>query len=489
VTTLASRWDIIKNLPNAAVARRVYRLAKDGKREVPMGCAAGPAVLWLYCAHAVLWPFLFLITWHASTIDVCSENNLARYPFSLWGVFCHVALWYLYCEWQAMKYSTIPYVQAVGVYRHFALEMPWKVWFCTSMVLSLLNLADMYTDTLVIGSILATTQCDSMDKIDNIWGQVLDQSVLGKMGLFSRLPCLSILRRFAIVSLACYSLVVLQIIVALMYTVPIPDSQADNARWQPDFEVGMDDEDTPEEEKLKLKFKTLLNPHGNHGDSLYTLGEAGGMASIASQVILFTSSREEQVRAQKPSGWELRCVNHMISMLKQIGTIRILLHGVLESSLQLNVQVTLFTILRALREDDGDANSKLASASQLQFNLSITIGAGMCLLKIVELKEVIQKTWYARAALRDSIEQVKRDPGHPDHRAIDDAWSRLNWGMCRVWLYGLVLVLTVTYALVKLYMADRRDCLIWSVTGCADLVFPTTNSSGVGHRPVQTTPS
>jgi len=415
----ASSPDNWKRLPKWIYNEKVLELAKK-HAVVPMGCAVGPAMFWGYCANISVWVILVFLPVAVRRYSVIADG-FPVYNYWIWVALIPFIVFRLLCEFKCLLYTTIPCVQVFGAFRAFGRSMRLDFWLATSLALTFLNIFDHCTDCMFFGVVWKMYDSEA-DVLQAVWHQTMQQSIWQPLMDYTGWG-ISLRWLF----LTSWLFILLQGIVPLILSTPWCD--------RVDYKVAMKESDPD----LKLNFQTLVNADQNLGDALYSLGEGSGMASLMNHHPYYGVHKIRQLLAIGFKGCAFQCAHVHVRGGIIRGACRLFLCGLLESVVQINLQLTILAISKHLTGT---------------VSLQTALGAGLSIL--LTFPRVLDGWQFASVAQQSKREiqqflEYREDKG--DEKAIDREFFIVNCFVVFVYIIMAVMVLNLLYAFVKLWAA------------------------------------
>lgn len=424
---------------DAAVGRLAQDLRQQGCDPPPMGCVAGPGVLWGFVGLANMWAFFLYVPALAYGRSSCPSIELAGTTgglaivddLPLFLVVAVVGTFSLVLQRNCMRFSVVPQLL---VTRKFDLlgysfnHFPFSIWFLFVSLLHAFSWLDMLANAEVLAKTLKTRECPGYADMTDIWDRVIEQSFLRLVpGLGMDIGDLAI---------AGYVLLLTQPIYALMCSVPLERGV--------DYVVGMG-------KGFKLQYKTLYDKKNNHGAVLQVLAEACRMEAITFQDLTYAHCKMEIVLHQGKNGqahseWQFRYY-HLAHVEIQRGFSRFFLFGLLQTAVQANLQMSLMAISKEVTG---------VTDSQNMFSVILTLLG--CLL---DLPDGITILLFARGVFKGLDDDLELTSDALRERGI----IKRKLFLLTVCLFGYIAC--VAYAFLKMAGFFLCDHHLINLSGCA----------------------
>jgi len=310
--------------------------------------------------------------------------------------------------------------------------------------------------------------------------------------VFAHIPGFVPFATFHLIITALWLLMCLQIIYALLHTIPVgkaqdlakPDDDNDEggqgatrartgltramtASFGPDGKYKCCqhkevDYVVPENMKISrrktFEFRTMLDPQQNHGSACQMLSAATRMEAITYQDNTYSDVKMIIARGKAdgdnpPDDQHWRYL-HLAKAKIAHGISQFLLVGVLEASLQLNVQVSLVGIQSVIKK-------KLVADNATFLSISLNVML-LCMkfLTAVDIRrvynEVLEYEW-TRTRRSTDLRWKKKE---------EDELSRIQRAYERFLIYVVIFALLIAYAVAKLIALTQCDHYMFNLAGC-----------------------
>jgi len=405
---------------------------------VPLGRVAGPAVR-LTLATLVLQLVFFSLFMPASVVVAyCSEDGYAQLPNGWYITLLPIGLSCLALEMEALKYTVIPKLQ---VLQHFKLMYPMsfmkvKAGFWIMQVLAVSSVG--IVNTANIGAFTAMLvkahTCPGHEIINGVWCQVMQQSLLSFATDLLGLP--KIVFVMWLLSFSHWWF-------AMGASIP---------RCSEDVYYGVCVDDTSL--MKKTQYKVLIGLESNHGSALFNLAEANGMAGVIDQGLNYARKKAEMQWRQRVPNRNTRCMQHAIgSTVRAIQ--RTILAGGLKNAFQVNMQVTMLAIRRAVSVYSGEVvlGQHVAMAS-------LCLGFVTLFGLLSDGRKAIAFAWEVMENVHTSEDRTEQD------KATLRELTRLTRTLI---ILTLVCMGFVLYTMFKLYMTFTCPSAISNLNGCVNI--------------------
>lgn len=317
-------------VPKCAYESRVdeYAAEKADQNElVSMRQCVGPAVV--LSRHTAIFFGLSSVVFGIGAFFSadCSSSGFAFAPQWLGLTWIPIALMRLWAEFRCLRYAMIPYFQTTRTFKLFGRGVSFRVWFIVVTMLSVLNIIDQATDNLVAVTTWKSQFCPD-EKINQIWQIILSKSVFAPVGSFINF----------------YHLILCSWLVLFFQTIyPVLKSIPKSTEWySKNVQVGSGDD-----------FINLFGEPTNLGDALYLLADASGMASLHAHEPARGKMREQNERERNVAMNTFGAKEATKSLVYLRAAIdlaieRILCFGLLENSVQSNLQTSSYGMRRLM---------------------------------------------------------------------------------------------------------------------------------------------
>eukprot|EP00930_Biecheleria_cincta_P048013 TRINITY_DN33395_c0_g1_i1.p1 TRINITY_DN33395_c0_g1~~TRINITY_DN33395_c0_g1_i1.p1 ORF type:complete len:423 (+),score=64.61 TRINITY_DN33395_c0_g1_i1:3-1271(+) len=413
-----------------------------------MGLCTGPGIPNARKGVAALWISLFSITVIAYFSTGCVDAEVGRVPVIpawVWLFWIPAFIACAYVEFQCFKLTTIPYGQVLKRFLIFRRAVPFRAWLAILTCLSQLQRLDMATDGFFVANALADPICNG--RIDEVWQLVMERSMFRTIHLDHVLQ----FHRVVLLSFMCMTA---QLLYPLLHTSP-KDSQV------VDYDVI--GPRRPDGSEAILQFENYLGETVNFGDALHLLGEPMGASTLTLQKPSFPKQKADVILQSTPLTTDNlhRSLSFVRNTLVQ-GVVTIGLVALLENAFQINLQVSVFAMKRAVLKDD---LWQWHWAPQL-FSISLSF-----IVSLEKIKAGIELLWFWRSTTNRILEATRDGQTHSteDEFLSDKRWRKTNWHMKRLVVLLLLLILATSYALVKFIKVFQCKDSLWNLSGCVDL--------------------
>lgn len=332
----------------------------------------------------------------------------------------------IFLELWALRH-VLPYFSRRCEFKVCHLEVPLKMFLAVHFSLSQLSFIDITTDSLFISSAMHILQRRHSEV--EIWRQVWQQSTL----------CALPMPNFWLVSVSCWALSLLQMIVPVLRTV----------RWS-DMQL------TTQNKFRDMGASTLIwsNEEVRHAAVLESLADANGMMMLQATILptyaakLFSDAgfADPQERVRRRIQANVHLANLICS--------RVFLSYFLENALQLNIQATIYGISIA-----ASRVTKAEFGFQTLGHVSFACTIATSFLKLLEVGEFF-KVAAISAELASSSRECEAAQRHN---------ATIQRRVCFVGFACVLLVSSLTYAIIKLVMAHICQDAVWNLNGCVTL--------------------
>jgi len=334
---------------------------REAATSLSMSKCVGPAIKSARLATIVFWcsyAALTAIGW--LFMGECAEPGGQRYPWWLYLMALPILVFQLSFEFQCFRYAILPYVQARGDFS-FIIKLPFVAWLMCLAGVSVLSICDQITDSFFMIHMRSHRHCEQRAIVSQIWQWEMDRSYLSHIS--RSIPLHDLLT-------IVWSLTFAQMVYPLIRATP--------ACQQPEpveYSIGCSE----------TKIINILQEELTLGDLFVGLCRATGMEGIKKIDIYFGKARERELRKlqiQEKGYFEPR--KHWIFVREAMARaiVSVGLVGVLENSVQIRIQSTLFAIELCVDRSPRDAQA-LALLS-----ISLSMSMGLMKLKEAVLQEV-----------------------------------------------------------------------------------------------------
>jgi hypothetical protein len=390
---------------------------------------------------------MFSVT--AALTSQCDAHGFVYYPSLLWLFYVPVIAVKLRWQFVCLKYTTIPYVQAVGSFKVLrCIDAGFLAWYIMTTLMSICQSLDYGTDGFFIAVVLRAGQC-SGGRMEAIWHEVMSQSVFH--GHFSV--------SFTTTAIISFILMFLQPLFAFLHTTP---------KWSetPKYAVG---ESEP--------YQNLLGSSKNMGDALFDLADCSEMCSIQVQSPQFPHAKalkawEECEPHDKISRVLSFTHNALNRSLSRIGLVTLM-----ENAYQINLQVSILGLFLFIldNEEEFGANAAALHRMQWQTKASIALSVFQACIRLGEVKQILSFGFWTIAKVHSARDDITyHQLGNGDGTIVTPRTSSdISWVKAKVVLiivFTLAFISITGYAVCKVYFVlwvceDR----LWNLTGCVEL--------------------
>lgn len=443
-------WSDFKtHVPQWAYNQKVADLAEkesEGK-SLSMRLCSGPGIQMARCGTALLWVSLLAITIAAYHFQGCSEDGkVAVMPLWIWLLWVPALVVCFILELECLKLTTIPYWQALKHFKILKMQVSFRVWCATMFCMSFLHRLDMATDGFFVANSLADANCRG-DRLGEVWQIVMQKSVFRNMGLDQIL-------QFHRVVAASFCFLGIQLVYALL------QSTHRDPCGQVDYIIGNKNEDGSD---AVLNLTTVLGEERNFGDALHILGESMGAASLTSQKPSFPQKKADLLLEAEhvPDKDVDQALDYVRNCLVQ-GTVLLGSIALTENAFQINLQVSVFAMKRALSKD-----------SLWQYHWMTKL-ASLCLCLVMSLEKIkvgIDLLRSSNDVCRRVTAAIRSGKTARSEKEIRDskAMKLVDRYFGVMVLILCILVLATLYAVAKFVAVFLCDDSVWNVTGCVNI--------------------
>mmetsp|Transcript_49413 Transcript_49413/g.107602 ORF Transcript_49413/g.107602 Transcript_49413/m.107602 type:complete len:634 (-) Transcript_49413:203-2104(-) len=419
--------------------------ARRGLRVPPLACTAGAGIRWATLALVSNTIFFLLVPYIAYLRSSC--NSLPGGDASLkgfatcddWPLFVMLGffgLLLLLVQWKSVQVILLPRLDICRDFGFLGIpfnRLPFIAWMLAMSALTFRNLLDVMTNGEVLGRVLATRQCESYDKIADVWSAVMSQSV------FRHIPFLCE-ADFANVVLGCYLAGLLGPFYALYACVPLT--------CDVDYDVGMG-------KQYKFEYPTLSDSHQNHGAALMVMGAVTRMEAVVFKDLDYAKVKMVLWWEEGGRGWELRYL-HLAKVEVARSLVKFILIGLMTNAVHTNVQVSLIGIVMS--------TSNVGYDKQVLFSIAVSI-LGM----LYDFPEALDVLSLARTALRDLGElSIRNIVDEAYRKTVRQENVRLKRYIVTFLAYLVLYLMLALYAFAKLIALVACEHHLWNVTGCVE---------------------
>jgi len=289
----------------------------------------------------------------------CTDDGFATRPGWLWLAFAPVLVVSMTLEYKCLTYTVLPFVQVTKRFRLLNIPVSYEVWMFCTMVLSVLNKADMASDSFFLAATLKSETC-AHEKITRVW-----------IHLASEFP-VQLPSQFSHIVLFSYLLMFLQVVYPVLESTPRCGQQVD---YTPGTANG-----------ARKRFLNLNGNEMNLGDTLMILGEASNMATLQLQNPAYPRAKELYAWGCEKN--PKRCLSFLRNALSR-GIMRLGLVAVLENTVQIILQTELLAMNYYIFGSEH---------SQVQACISIALSLLMSVSRVVEFWQL--RRFYGEVSTR-----------------------------------------------------------------------------------------
>eukprot|EP00927_Polykrikos_kofoidii_P036504 TRINITY_DN3082_c0_g1_i1.p1 TRINITY_DN3082_c0_g1~~TRINITY_DN3082_c0_g1_i1.p1 ORF type:complete len:498 (-),score=49.88 TRINITY_DN3082_c0_g1_i1:13-1446(-) len=460
-TTLA----VVRGLPAwscdegaRGLAESFYLIAASSgadDRPISLQSTAGPAVTLGFLLLKLTWLFFAIFPWCVGQVSVCSKLDLATYPFWIWIAIVPCLAVAMVIEKKCFGYVVIPVAQVLrGRFKILTKDVSVRTLSFYSGVMSNMNRMDIVTNALFFGVSLKTQNCSEMMVFEKVWQNVLAQSLVWWCPV-----------SFRVITAISWLLMFLQPAFAILEATPLYDLRMvaqgtpliliyeyfeRKYKWhspqQTEYRMHTDVEAYRfmyENSDSFSYYQTFTNLHGDHGSSMLSLADANRAVSLnflrfayAQAKVRFNMASADQSLVE-PS-WGLisrevrRCVNKLV------------LTGILESAVQLNLQASLLGLHKSVTQ-----------SINYQTAFSISIGVLVNMMTIIDCAQKMY--WVHRICRKEHVETFKKHS-----QEIEQLFRRMV-------VACLLHCLALAYVVFKLFGLFYCKNSLINLTGCASV--------------------
>jgi len=486
-------------LPSWARSRLVMKLALAFAREdkpLPLGLVAGQAIPWVVwiTMGRVLFCSIYVVL--VKNLSVCPEAGYPRYPVTAWLAWIPFQFMVLSCEIQCLTVIAVPKIQVLGIPEasYLGWQIPFALWFCFRIGLSVMGGIDFVSDAAYVGLQLRMQDCQ-YGLAESVWREVWQQSLLGKFGLDGLIP------EWTACSFIAWSVNFVPITYALLQGLP------KSSIGDIDYAIVHDASPTKfpstgdhvefvnghlvvkEGHGWTAKYNAWQAKDQNHGAALTCLADVNGMELLTFQDFEYAQKKAEGVYAgakNKPTPNiedSKMIVNHIMSQVRRISQ-KTVLSGALTNGLQLNVQITaiaMFQYDRPISNQDCQAFfSIMLSASMLVGKLYSAVKVlWSCHKWLSKLEELEEDTTTQGSEIEANSRDVRMSSQRSERSSLarraaslimstggDQPSDELRRGMRWLFVGAVLCSFLVIYAIAKMVMLSACPYSLWNITGC-----------------------
>jgi len=365
------------------------------------------------------------------TFATC-QGQSAVYPHWVWTEMVPLAVAHTFAEFKVLQHYAPPYIDMMllakrPVFTVLGFSMSFTSWFTYSRLTSTSHMLDAATDSLFAGTILQATHCPN-NSLEELWTKVWQHSALGQLGL----PLVSARQIVLCAWIASF----LNILFPLFATFRTRSSISYNFG-----ETGEGD--------------NCVGDNINNESIVRQVGDAAGLTSIGKMSLKFVELKTHEAIDENifRTGHLLR----VVSLCQQVVVSRMLLSNILESALQINIQITTY----ALNLVNATAGSM--RMANIQALMSIVLSLAMAAGKVCEALEFFRIT--SQVSNYKRVMNAADDPD-PEFSRLVRVFRRYLWAarfLCVLYAAGLL------YGFCKLAALHYCEDFVWNITGCVVL--------------------
>eukprot|EP00927_Polykrikos_kofoidii_P038715 TRINITY_DN33130_c0_g1_i1.p1 TRINITY_DN33130_c0_g1~~TRINITY_DN33130_c0_g1_i1.p1 ORF type:complete len:509 (+),score=52.14 TRINITY_DN33130_c0_g1_i1:80-1606(+) len=370
-------------LPKWAIAADVRKFMQNNvdrqRGLITASNVVGPAIRWQYLELSVLWCLFtglpFLAFWATPCPDTSAGTSYAMYPTWLWFPVLPILTICMMIEANCLRYVMPPWLYNAKSIWLFGLKMsrfPFVVWSGLSLMLSFVNHLDIVTNGFFVAQALRSHVCPEVStRIDDVWKKVLAESTLRDIPFVMQIS-------FEWFALVMWSFMFFQLMYGLGYTIPLTPGRLN-------YDIGVASGELASESlngtTKRYKYNTLLASGINHDCVVQQLAMTGRMASLSSHIFTVFKSKLNHYTSNDREHLSHRQLKLVSGSLRH-STHRLLLVGILENSIMLNLQVTHLAIDHFLT---GRVSAKMEFSVYLTALLScLRIWDALALLRFIK---------------------------------------------------------------------------------------------------------
>eukprot|EP00931_Biecheleriopsis_adriatica_P056606 TRINITY_DN33545_c0_g1_i1.p1 TRINITY_DN33545_c0_g1~~TRINITY_DN33545_c0_g1_i1.p1 ORF type:complete len:483 (+),score=68.59 TRINITY_DN33545_c0_g1_i1:36-1451(+) len=443
-------WNYKAELPAWVYDKEVAQLAESKDGMVSMRHCAGPGIPLAWIAVAVLWSSLAVFTLVAYSVSTCtSEGKISALPSWVWVLWVPAFAFAFWVEWKCLRLTLIPYGQTVKKWHFLKQEVPFRCWLILLFCGSLSQRLDLATDGFFAASALADHDCEH--QVYKIWRSVMEQSCFHQIG--NMLGFKEEVLQFHRVVLASFVLLWVQLLYALLHSTNCFCERAD-------YVIGTENEYGIE---AQLEISSACGVT-NFGDALHILGEPMGAFSLTAQKPKFPQKKADMLlKAKEVKDKDVETALSYVQAFLVHGSLVLGSVALLENSVQVNLQVSVLAMKAAV------AKGKIWQDRQwIPAMVSICLSLALSLEKIKVGWDLIRSKNHTWKKILDAIAE-KRLMQTEEYIGSLPAWRKIERHCYLLIAIEMCLILSLSYALAKLFMMFRCEDAVWNITGCADL--------------------
>lgn len=305
----------------------------------------------------------------------------------------------------------------------------------------------MITDSFFVAASARTDTCNG-EIVTDIWQATLRQSVFEFLG--SSLELVSFHRLVFVVWVFSF----IQLAYPWLYSTPACGEDPVDyvvAFPKPGFEIATE----------KLQFDNLLGQKDtNLGNALYALAEGAGLGLLNLHQPWYARYKliTQLQMLEHQEALELDEISKPMGILRgelERGKVRFLLVAVAENAVQINLQITLLAIRRALED-------------RLHWKMLLSIVTSMivCTIRVFTCSDLII---FSGAVQRKVKKRLKEKLNTEDAQHITEQLTAIKSDTKGFKVIALLYAALLIYALVQLGMTYVCETSVWTIRGCVDL--------------------
>eukprot|EP00413_Alexandrium_margalefii_P030935 CAMPEP_0204555092 /NCGR_PEP_ID=MMETSP0661-20131031/28578_1 /ASSEMBLY_ACC=CAM_ASM_000606 /TAXON_ID=109239 /ORGANISM="Alexandrium margalefi, Strain AMGDE01CS-322" /LENGTH=510 /DNA_ID=CAMNT_0051562179 /DNA_START=78 /DNA_END=1610 /DNA_ORIENTATION=- len=442
----------------------------------------GPAVVWGFTSLVGLTYFLAALpvvgTYIARCPAVEKSYGFATYPeLLLWIIFfAPLTCIVLAAQWKITTFVLVPMVQQIRKHKVHDADKPLPInaWFIVGSAFTVFNLLDQMTNALFTAKIWATRHCYGYQFIEHTWQETLGQSkaLFWIKGLGLDFACFT--------AGAYFIQLIVQPIVALCYSVPIS-----NFPWNTDYSIITD------AEKQVAHYKTLsdnpcdTNDRTTHSSAAVVLAEVNRMEVVVAEDLHYRKALckslqvDVMAKLHEPGASQEDINNAKYESCDKAlevgiaatarGLARFTLRGLLQNAVQVNLQVSMAAISKAVSGPDG-------------VDLFNAISIGVTIVSMFfDVPDIYASLHFSQEVMNQVDAVCQKDQDETLRRSLQRKLNHMWWLVLRLWIYGFIYAGLAFLALMKLVMAvGVCEDGTWNLTsffdghwGCTKVLPPT----------------
>eukprot|EP00928_Gymnodinium_smaydae_P072953 TRINITY_DN56226_c0_g1_i1.p1 TRINITY_DN56226_c0_g1~~TRINITY_DN56226_c0_g1_i1.p1 ORF type:complete len:486 (-),score=52.05 TRINITY_DN56226_c0_g1_i1:194-1597(-) len=413
-------------------------------KTIPSTITSGPALPLVISGFMMLWSFYILcpiFMWKWASYCDTTEGGVAQVHPWPWMMFFAILTIALVLEWRCLKYVIVPQMQQVKKVLVACCRVDLFCsygFFATCLVmLSILSHMDIMTNNMFMIKVVKTATCPQGPLFDDIWAKVLQNSVFGII------PGISLVH-FQYIVVVAWLLMLPQFVWSIMASVPLNP-----------FAVSYTVSD---DRSSVFSYSTILDTGTNHGAAFQSAATGARMAAVTYLDDSYVPAKMRyHLEGRYSSEWRvkyLQLLRHAISK----GLFTFLCVGVLECGLQLNLQISLLGMNKAIsKKETGTGNIDMETFVSIVFSLLTALKKLIDAKRLYSLRVTMMLRMHElTSGEKDSEEQKK----------IQALIRVINKRYLRLSVYVVAYVFLVGYAAIKLYYTYQCPEGLWNVGGC-----------------------